>query len=75
MEGDQFTVVVTASRPYFDDVSTQFTVKTTQQMTLDILNAGAMPIERGLNEVFTVQMDYELTNGTGISGADIYVSH
>ncbi|MFW9768072.1 MAG: hypothetical protein ACFFEM_04570, partial [Candidatus Thorarchaeota archaeon] len=75
LEGGQYIVVVTASRPYFDDVTTQFTVVATQEMTLEILNAGATPIERGLNEVFTVQMDYELLNGTGISGAMLYVDY
>ncbi|MFW9793866.1 MAG: hypothetical protein ACFFEE_06185 [Candidatus Thorarchaeota archaeon] len=75
VEGGQYTVVVTATRPYFDEVSTQFTVVATQQMTLEILNAGSIPIERGMYEVFTVQMDYELLNGTGIPGADIFVSH
>ena len=75
VEGGQYTVVVTASRPYFDDVSTQFTVVATQQMTLEILNAGAIPIERGMNEIFTVQLDYELLNGTGITGAAIDVDY
>ncbi|MHA1943072.1 MAG: hypothetical protein ACW96M_01620, partial [Candidatus Thorarchaeota archaeon] len=75
VEGGQYTVVVTASRPFFDDVTTQFTVITTQKMTLEILNAGAIPIERGLNEIFTVQMDYELLNGTGIPGAVFDASH
>jgi hypothetical protein len=75
VEGGQYTVVVTASRPFFDDVSTQFIVIATQQMTLEITNAGAIPIERGLNEVFTVQMEYGLLNGTRIPGAVIDVSH
>jgi hypothetical protein len=75
IESGQYTVVVTASRPYFDDVSTQFSVVATQQMTLEIQNAGAVPIERGMNEVFTVHMDYALLNGTRIPGADFYISH
>lgn len=73
--GGQYTVIVTASRPYFDDISTQFIVTATQQTTLEILNAGSIPIERGLNEVFTVQMDYELLNGTGIPGAVLDITH
>jgi hypothetical protein len=75
VSGGQYTVVVTASRPYFDDVSTQFTVIAVERTSLEILNAGAIPIERGLNEVFTVQMDYELLNGTGISGSTIDITH
>lgn len=75
LDGGQYTVNVTASRPYFDNVSTQFTVIAIQKTTIEILNAGAIPIERGLNEVFTVQLDFELLNGTGISGANIDISH
>jgi hypothetical protein len=71
----RFVVLVNASRPYFDDISIQFIVIATQQTTFEILNAGAIPINRGLNEVFTVQMEYDLLNGTGVSGASIYVSH
>jgi hypothetical protein len=75
VEGGQYTVVVTASRPYFDNVTTQFVVIAIEQTTFEILNAGTLPIERGLNEVFTAQMDYELLNGTGIAGASISISH
>ncbi|MFW9927582.1 MAG: hypothetical protein ACFFDM_12595, partial [Candidatus Thorarchaeota archaeon] len=75
VEGGQYTVVVTASRPHFDNVSTQFTIIATQQMSLEIQNAGAIPVENGMNEIFKVQMNYELLNGTGIPGANIYVSH
>ncbi|MFW9893398.1 MAG: hypothetical protein ACFFFO_14415, partial [Candidatus Thorarchaeota archaeon] len=66
--GGQFVVVVTASRPYFDSVSTEFTVISYYESALQIVNTPS-PIERGLNEVFTAQIDYEFLNGTGISGA------
>jgi hypothetical protein len=66
--GGQFVVVVTASRPYFDPVSTEFTVISYYETSLQITNAPS-PIERGLNEVFTAQIDYEFLNGTGIAGA------
>ncbi|MHA2025290.1 MAG: hypothetical protein ACW98U_05245 [Candidatus Thorarchaeota archaeon] len=66
--GGQFVVVVTASRPYFDPVSTEFTVISYYETTLQITNAPT-PIERGLNEVFTAQIDYDFLNGTGIPGA------
>ena len=69
VEGGQYTVVVTASRPYFDDISTQFVVVATQQTALEILNVGAIPIERGLNEVFTLQLSYQLLNGSEVKGA------
>jgi len=75
IEGGQYTVVITASRPYFDDVSVQFTIICTFETTLDFSNAFDDPIEKGLNEVFTVQMDYDFLNGTGIDSASIDVSH
>ncbi len=67
--GGEFTVLVTASRPYFDTIITQFTVISLYRTTLEIVNTGSIPIENGLNEVFTAQIDYEFLNGTGIIGA------
>jgi hypothetical protein len=75
LEGGKFIVNVTASRPYFDDISVQFIVIVTFRTTLNILNVGDVPIEIGLNEIFTVQINYRLLNGTGIKGAIIDVSH
>lgn len=66
--GGRFVVIVTASRPYFDPISTQFTVISLYETSLEITNAQ-LPIERGRNEVFTAQIDYEFLNGTGIPGA------
>jgi len=71
----EFTVIVDASRPYFDPVSTQFTVVASLETSLEITNAGAIPIDRGLNEIFTVQFDYEMVNGTGIEGATVSISY
>ncbi|MFX1483118.1 MAG: hypothetical protein ACFFCP_08010, partial [Promethearchaeota archaeon] len=71
--GGQFVVIVTASRPYFDPVSTEFTVQSIYETTLQISNAP-VPIERGLNEVFTAQFDYEFSNGTGIPGASLTIT-
>ena len=69
IENGFFTVIVDISRPYFDPISSQFTVISNFETSLDILNAGSIPIENDLNEVFTVQLSYELWNGTGIAGA------
>jgi hypothetical protein len=30
---------------------------------------GAIPVENGLNEIFTVQLSYQLLNGSGVAGA------
>ncbi|MHA1494589.1 MAG: COG1470 family protein [Candidatus Thorarchaeota archaeon] len=69
IENGLFTVIVDISRPYFDPITTQFTVISIFETTMDITNAGSLPIENGLNEIFTVQLDYDLLNGTGVSGA------
>jgi hypothetical protein len=75
ISGGRYTVVVNASRPYFDPVFTQFTVISLFETTTEILNAGPIPIDNGLNEVFTVQLRYELLNGTGVEGALPSVTH
>jgi len=69
LENGAFTVVVDISRPYFDPITTQFTVVSIFETNLAILNAGTIPIDGGLNEIFTVQLNYELLNGSGIIGA------
>ena len=55
-----YTVVVDISRPYFDSITVPFTITTIFETSLQILNAGSIPIERDLNQVFTVQLSYEL---------------
>ena len=70
-----FTVIVDISRPYFDPITTEFTVISIFETSIDILNAGPIPIENGLNEIFTVQLGYELLNGTGVDGALPTVTH
>lgn len=69
LENGRYNVVVEITRPYFDPITTQFTIISIFETSLEILNAGLIPIERGLNEIFTVQLSYELWNGTGIAGA------
>jgi hypothetical protein len=75
IEGGLYVVVVTASRPYFDNVSATFTIISTYRTSLELTNAGDVPIESGLNEIFTVHMNYDYMNGTGIIGAIANVSH
>ncbi|MHA1615022.1 MAG: hypothetical protein ACTSYJ_09270, partial [Candidatus Thorarchaeota archaeon] len=70
-----FTIIVDISRPYFDSITTEFTVISIFETSMDILNAGSIPIENGLNEIFTVQIGYELWNGTDIGGALPTITH
>jgi len=74
LENGFYTVVVDISRPYFDPISTQFTVESTFETLLAITNAPAT-VENDLFDAFTVQLDYELLNGTGIEGALPTVTH
>jgi len=67
--GGRFVVIVTASRPYFDQVSAQFTVVSFYKTNIEILNVVSGLVEKGLNEIFTAQIDFEFLNGTGIPGA------
>lgn len=69
LDNGLYTVIVDISRPYFDPISAQFTIISTFETVLEILNAGAIPIENGLFNAFTVELSYELWNGTGIEGA------
>ncbi|TFG08576.1 hypothetical protein EU538_06885, partial [Candidatus Thorarchaeota archaeon] len=75
VEGGEHLVIVTASRPYFDAVTTQFMVKSMHLTTLEISNAGSLPIENGLGEVFTLEIQYEFLNGTGIVGAEPLIAY
>jgi hypothetical protein len=72
--GGEFLVIVVASRPYFDLASADFGVVTLFQTTLQITNAGSLPVEAGLNEAFRAQIDFEYLNGTGIPGAQPLVT-
>ncbi|PNX51528.1 MAG: hypothetical protein BV458_11425, partial [Thermoplasmata archaeon M9B2D] len=71
----RFVIEVNASMPYFDMVKTQFVVISLFETSLEILNAGVIPIDNGLNEIFTVLLRYELLNGTGVTGALPTVTH
>jgi len=73
--GGHYVVVVSAYRPFFDNVSAQFIVIATEQATVEITNAGGAPIETSMNEVFTLEMEYQLLNGSGILNALFYLDH
>ncbi|MFW9844403.1 MAG: hypothetical protein ACFFEV_07495, partial [Candidatus Thorarchaeota archaeon] len=75
LESGQFTVIVDISRPYFDSISVQFIVESTFETSLTITNAGSGTITNDLFDAFTVQLTYELWNGTGIEGAVASLSH
>ena len=67
-------VVVNASRPYFDNVSSQFTIESTLLTEFTLFVDSGPPIEVGLNEKHIYEFRYELLNGTGIDDAIIDVS-
>lgn len=73
--GRVHVVKVDASRPYYDDVSSTFTVIVQAITTLQILNIGELPVERGLDESFPVHFRYEQTSGTGVPGATLEISY
>ncbi len=75
LENGQFTVIVDITRPYFDPITAQFTVISTFETSLTITNAGSGSVENDLFNAFTVQLSYELWNGTGIEGALPSVTH
>jgi hypothetical protein len=71
LNAGQFAVIVNASRPYFDDVSVQFTIIITFTTDFEILGITGDPIEVGLNENHTFVGHYALENGTAIEGGTI----
>ncbi|MCK4567668.1 MAG: hypothetical protein KAU48_10195, partial [Candidatus Thorarchaeota archaeon] len=75
LENGLFTVIVDITRPYFDPITVQFTVISTFETSLTITNAGPGSVENELFDAFTVQLSYELWNGTGIEGALPSVTH
>ena len=73
--GGQFTVVVNLTRPYFKDITCQFTVVSTYAASMTLSSVGILPEESGLNEIYSVDIHYALANGTGIGGATISFSY
>ncbi len=66
MEAGSYTIQVTASRPYYDVVSCTFTIKTTYTTSFDVFNTT---VETALFTQNIVILDYDYTNGTGITSA------
>ncbi|MFW9965211.1 MAG: hypothetical protein ACFFCX_16685, partial [Candidatus Sifarchaeia archaeon] len=73
--GGQYTVIVNISRPYFDDISCQFIVISTYTASMTLPSIGPYPVELGLNEIYLIDIHYELSNGTGIEGATLSMSY
>jgi hypothetical protein len=73
--GGQFTVVVNLTRPYFKDITCQFTVVSTYAAAMTLPSIGTLPEESGLNEIYSIDIHYALANGTGIEGATISFSY
>lgn len=73
--GGSFLVVVNASRPYYDNVTTAFVIESTYVTCLTIISPGEETIERDFNKTFEVAFNYTRENGSGISGATIDISY
>ncbi|MHA1924535.1 MAG: hypothetical protein ACW974_01340, partial [Candidatus Thorarchaeota archaeon] len=71
----QFVVVVNASRPYYDDVTCQFTIVSTLRTNFQLTSVGPLPTEVGLYEEFSVQMHYELESSVGVDGSTIQMNY
>ncbi|TXT57921.1 MAG: hypothetical protein BAJATHORv1_10630 [Candidatus Thorarchaeota archaeon] len=74
VQNGYFTVIVNASRPYFDDASCQFAIEIFYPTIFNIEEVSDTPVEShyGLTELFNLTYTFE--NGTGIAGADIGMS-
>ncbi|MHA2141900.1 MAG: hypothetical protein ACXADC_05545 [Candidatus Thorarchaeota archaeon] len=75
VDAGQYIVVVNASRPYYGDVSCQFSITITHQTDFALTSVGGLPTEVGLHEILTVYMQYDLANGTGINGATMQMAY
>ncbi|MFX0054355.1 MAG: hypothetical protein ACFFAD_05450 [Candidatus Hermodarchaeota archaeon] len=71
----EFVVIVNASRPYYDDVSCQFTIVSTLRTNFELTSVGPLPTEVGLYQEFSVEMRYELKSGAGVDGATIQMNY
>ncbi|MFW9851006.1 MAG: hypothetical protein ACFFF4_17900, partial [Candidatus Thorarchaeota archaeon] len=71
----EFIVVVNASRPYFNNVSCTFIVISTYTTQISFPDIGGSPVESGLNEIYVLNIQYQLTNGTGVTDAAISFSY
>ncbi len=71
----RFVVIVNASRPFYNNVSLQFTIISTHRTNFQITSVGGIPPEIGLYESYEVDMHYELQTGLGIEGAEISMTY
>ncbi|MBD3159449.1 MAG: hypothetical protein GF309_11715 [Candidatus Lokiarchaeota archaeon] len=75
VEGGNFTVLVQASKPFYDGVNCTFYIVATYQTQMETDAPSDIPAETGLNENYTVNVSYSLSNDTGIGGATINVDY
>ncbi|MGY5852229.1 MAG: carboxypeptidase-like regulatory domain-containing protein [Candidatus Thorarchaeota archaeon] len=72
LDAGTHTVNVTVSRPYFDDATCTFVVRSTYTTSFDVLNTT---IDTDLFTQNVVILNYEYANGTGITSAGFDVSY
>jgi hypothetical protein len=70
--GGEFTVVVNASREYYDFASCSFTILATYTTTLNIYNSTATA---PFNTEHILKFNYKYTNGTGIQNAQTALTY
>ncbi|MFO7835577.1 MAG: carboxypeptidase-like regulatory domain-containing protein, partial [Candidatus Thorarchaeota archaeon] len=73
--GGNFTVLVQASKPFYDEVNCTFHIVATYTTQMETDAPSDVPTEIGLNEVYTLNVSYQLSNDTGIEGATISVNY
>ncbi|MBS3793998.1 MAG: hypothetical protein KGY80_03830 [Candidatus Thorarchaeota archaeon] len=73
--GGNFTVLVEASKPFYDAVNCSFYVVAMYATQMETDAPSDIPAETGLNENYTVNVSYSLSNDTGIGGATINVDY
>ena len=68
----EYIVIVSASRPYYDDVSCMFTVRSTYTTTISLSNETVQTV---LNTQNLILLNYRYTNGSGIESANFDISY
>lgn len=75
LDAGVFTICINASSPYYDNITTSFSLIVNMQTSLNISNLENDVIERDLFEYFEVHLNYTNLDGQGIDLADFEISY